>query len=122
MISYYEARASAHAASGHVEKRLSTRISRLRLATFVPGAALIVFALARDIPVVPLIAGIILLIVFGILVVWHARVEERAMWCDALYAVNQSSLARWARAWDRLPPAEPPAPAEDGTANRYADL
>ena len=54
-----------------------------------------------------------LIAVFAVLVVWHARVEERVDWHDALYAVNQFAMARIGRAWDRLaPPGEPPAAIE----------
>ena len=64
-------------------------------------------------PGLVLAAGLTLLAVFGVLVVWHARVDERVDWHDALHAVNQFALARIGRAWDLLPPAgEPPAAIE----------
>ncbi|MGH9374224.1 MAG: MutS family DNA mismatch repair protein, partial [Vicinamibacterales bacterium] len=102
----YEARAAEHAASRDAETHLSTRVARLRLATFLPGAVCLIWALARHVPVVPLVAGILLLLAFGVLVVWHARVDERGVWFDALRIVNLHALARIGRAWDRLPPAE----------------
>ena len=42
------------------------------------------------------------------LVVRHARVEARIAWLDALRLVNERGVARIDRAWDRLPPADPP--------------
>ena len=108
MSEHYEARATAHAARRDERRRLSVVIARLRLATFIPGAAILVWAIADGgpWPLVVLASG--LLALFAGLVVWHARVDERADWYDALHVVNLHALARIARAWDRLPPAEPP--------------
>ena len=50
-----------------------------------------------------------LLFAFAVLVVRHARIEERVAWFDALRLVNQRALARVGRDWDGLPPATPPA-------------
>ncbi len=111
MSTNYDARAAAHLASRDAETRLSVVISRLRLATFIPGTVCLVWALARDVAVVPLVAGIVLLLVFAVLVGWHARVDERAAWYDALRIVNLHALARIGRAWDHLPAAEAPLPA-----------
>jgi MutS domain V len=108
MIARYEQRAAAHAARRDEEMRLSARISRLRLASFLPGAALVVWSAAHDFAALPLIAGGVLLFVFAVLMVWHARVDERVAWFDALHVVNRHALARIGRAWDVLPPAEPP--------------
>ena len=115
MIAHYEERSAAHAGRAAVERRLSKRIARWRLATFIPGAVCLTYTLfARGFfPAAVFAAGMTLIAVFAVLVVWHARVEERADWHDALYAVNQFALARIGRAWDRLaPPGEPPAAIE----------
>ena len=111
MIAYYEERSATHAASAEAERRISKRIARLRLATFIPGAACLVYsayARAAPFPRVVLVAGLVLLFVFAVLVVWHARVDDRVEWHAALEAVNRFALARIGRAWDRLPPAEEP--------------
>jgi hypothetical protein len=108
MIPHYEARAATHAARRDAERRVSTRIARLRLATFIPGAASLVWAFAGEVDLTLTAIGTGLLLAFAVLVVWHARVDERVSWHDALFTVNQQSLARIARAWDRLPPADPP--------------
>lgn len=108
MIARYEARAAAHAASRERERRLSARIARFRLATFLPGAACVLWAVTRGGSPFVLAAGAALLMAFAVLVFWHARVDERVAWFDALHAVNVVALARIGRAWDLLPPAEPP--------------
>jgi hypothetical protein len=115
VIAHYEERSAAHAGRAAVERRLSKRIARWRLATFIPGAACLTYTLfARGFfPAAVFAAGMTLLAAFAVLVVWHARVEERVDWHDALYAVNQFAMARIGRAWDRLaPPGAPPATIE----------
>jgi hypothetical protein len=119
VIDRYQARAAEHAEKRDAEQQLSRLISRLRLATFIPGAVALVWALGRGMPTVPLAIGVALLAVFAALVVWHARVDERAEWFEALYTVNMQALARIGRAWDRLPPAEPP-PNVDVEHHPYA--
>jgi len=86
----------------------SRLLSRLRLLTFLPALALCILALSHG-PFGPLIAGsAVLLLLFAALVVLHARVEDRIAWLDALRVVNERGIARIDRAWDRLPPADPP--------------
>jgi hypothetical protein len=119
VIARYEARAAGHTAARDAETRRSTLVSHLRLATFVPGAALVVSALTRGGPVVPLAAGLVLLVVFAVLIVWHARIDERAARFEALRVVNLQALARIGRAWDALPVALPPEP-EDLEHHPYA--
>jgi len=106
----YEQQVAEHSARRDLEIARSIRISRLRLATVVPAVALFVFAGARTFSPAALIAGLVLLLIFLVLVVWHARVEQRVAWHDALRTVNLHALARVARAWDRLPPADDPPP------------
>jgi hypothetical protein len=110
VIAYYEQQVAAHTVRRDAEAAVSVRISRLRLATVVPAIALLVLAGARTFSPAALTAGLVLLLVFLVLVVWHARVEQRVAWHDALRTVNLHALARIARAWDRLPPAEDPPP------------
>jgi hypothetical protein len=108
MIAHYQERAAGAARKRDEETRLSVLISRLRLAAFLPGAAALVWGLARGGPSWLLLTGIVLMAVFAGLVVWHARVEGRIAWYDALLIVNVHAIARIERAWDRLPAAEPP--------------
>jgi hypothetical protein len=115
VIAHYGQRAAAHAERAAGERRISKRIARWRLATFIPGAACLTYTLfARGFfPAAVFITGLTLMAVFAVLVVWHARVEERVDWYDALHAVNQFAMARIGRVWDRLPPTgEPPAGIE----------
>jgi hypothetical protein len=115
----YAERARAHAARRDEEARLSRRISRLRLATFIPGAALLGWFLARGGFAWLAIAGVAFLAAFAALVVWHARVDERVEWFDALRLVHERARARIARDWNALPPAEAP-PSEDLVHHPYA--
>jgi hypothetical protein len=113
VIGRYEQQVAAHTARRDAEAAISTRISRLRLAAVIPGVALLAVAGARTFSSAALIAALVLLVIFVLLVVWHARVEQRLAWHDALRTVNVHALARIGRAWDRLPPAEaPPAGIE----------
>ncbi len=99
--------------------RRSLLLSRLRLLTFLPALALFILALSRG-PLVPLLlAAGALFVLFGILVVLDARVDERLRWLDALLLVNQRAIARIDRAWDEMPPAEPP-PGVDVDGHPYA--
>ena len=112
MNARYEARAAAARSGRDEAARRSAWIARLRLATFIPGAGGVLWAITHGGAALPLALGLALLLSFGALVVLHARVEERIAWCEALYLVNMQALARIARAWDGLPPAD--APDEDG--------
>jgi hypothetical protein len=108
MIARYEQRAADFAARRDAQLLISKRIARVRLATFLPGAALVIWSLAESAATMPLAAGLTLLAAFGALVVWHARVDDRAAWYESLHGVNQHAIARIGRAWDLLPAAEPP--------------
>jgi hypothetical protein len=104
----YEEAIRRYAAERLPELRRSTLISRLRLLTFLPGAAAFIWGLSRG-PVAPFLAVAAgLLALFSALVMWHARVEERLAWLDALALVNERAAARTRRAWTRLPPADAP--------------
>ena len=115
----YAARAAEHGARRDAELRTSVRLSRLRLATFLPAAGCLTWALARGPTPSPLIAGGLLFVLFGVLVVWHSRIDERAAWFDALRVANDRAQARIERRWDDLPVADPP-PAIDLTHHPYA--
>jgi hypothetical protein len=104
----YDERAATHAAARDVENRRSILISRLRLATFLPGAACLLWLISRaSVPIAALAA--VCMVAFAVLVVWHARVDERVAWFEALRLVNVWASARVARDWTRLPAVDPPA-------------
>ncbi len=105
----YHARADAHTAARDVEERRSARISRARLGVFLAAAASLVWTLARGADPLRLSIAAGLFVVFAVLVVWHARVEDRVAWHDALRIVCLRAAARVERRWDDLPPADAPA-------------
>ena len=105
--SNYAARAEQHAAARDEQKRRSSVFSRWRLVTFLPALAILIMALRTPQPAT-FAASAALFAVFGVLVVRHARVEERAAWFEALRAVNARGIARIGRQWDALPPGPEP--------------
>jgi len=104
----YAQKARRHSADRDVEARRSAIIARLRLATFLPGAAVLGWAFARGVTPERLILAAVLLAIFGVLVAWHAVVENRVAWHDALRVVCERGAAREARDWAALPPGDPP--------------
>ena len=118
----YAARAAAHAAERDREQARSRVIARLRLAAFLPAAALLIWFLSGGAPIAALAASLALFLAFGILVVRHARVEERAAWFDALHTVNARGLARVERRWDALPPGHAPDGVDTATHPYALDL
>ena len=105
--SRYAGRAAVHADRRDAERRTSTTLSRWRLITFLPAVALLIWgASGAGLPAFAT-AGVLLL-VFGTLVVWHARVDERAAWFEALRVVNERAVARLERRWEALPAADTP--------------
>ena len=108
MSASYEARSREHAARRDVELRLSVRIARGRLAVFLAAISLLIWTLATTADPLRLGAAGGLFILFGVLVFWHARVEDRAAWHDALRVSCEHARARIERRWDDLPPGDPP--------------
>lgn len=115
----YEIRAQAHTADRDVERQRSVRISRIRLAVFLVAIALLVWTLATNADPLRLTAAGILFAVFGALVVWHARVEDRVAWHEALRVACEHARARVERRWDDLPPGDAP-PSLDVVHHPYA--
>jgi hypothetical protein len=103
----YERRVEVHAAARAHAERVSRSYSRWRLATFLPALGLLIWGLGGG-GVSVSSAGAALMLAFGVLVVRHARVEERSARCEALRQVNLRAIARLERNWDALPPADPP--------------
>jgi hypothetical protein len=115
----YADNAARHASDGEKEAQLSKVIARLRLTTFLIAAAILLWALSSGVTGLPIWAAILLFVAFGFLVVWHARVDERAAWHGALRLVNLRGLSRRARDWQALPEAEAP-PGLDLADHPYA--
>ena len=109
MTAPYEARATEHALRRDAELRQSVHISRARLVVFLSAMGCLIWTLARGADPVGLGVAAVLFLAFGGLVFWHARVEERAAWHDALRTVSLRGSARTERRWDDLPAADAPA-------------
>ena len=97
----------------------SHRVSTLRLVTSLPAAAIVIWMLSRGFSVTPTVVAAVLLVAFLVLVAWHARIEERIEWLDALQLANVRGRARLQRDWSQLPESAPPA-GIDLTHHPYA--
>ena len=115
----YSENAARHASDGAREALRSTRISRLRLTTFLAASAVLVWTLSRGATPIPLATAAALFAVFGGLVAWHARVDARVAWHLALKKVNLRARSRRARDWHALPDADVPG-GLDLTDHPYA--
>jgi len=104
----YAAAARRYAAARTPDAQRSLVIARLRLATAIPGAACVVWMMAGGPPLPLTVAAVLLFSAFTALVVWHARVEDRLAWVDALRLVNERGHARCERQWAHLPPGDAP--------------
>lgn len=118
----YQARAAGHAARRDVELKRSLQISRARLTVFFVGSGSLVWTIVHRGGSGWIALSALLAVVFGVLVAWHARVEERAAWHHALQTVSLRSAARVERRWDDLPPAEAPASIDLGHHPYAIDL
>ena len=91
----------------------------MRLATFLAAATCLIWTLSAGATPLFLSLAVALFVLFGVLVAWHARVENRTAWHDALRLTNVRALARVERRWDDLPPADAP-PSIDLAHHPYA--
>jgi MutS domain V len=96
-------------------------LSRLRLAAFLGGVALLWWGIAHHQPVVTA-AGALCLIAFGVLVVVHARVLDEVARAGAAVALNAEGVARLARDWSALPEVQSPADLDWQTHPYARDL
>ncbi len=115
----YQTRARGHVMRRDEDLQRSRRISRLRLAVFLVAISLLIWTLTSGADPLRLAVAAGLFAAFGALVVWHARVEERAAWHDALRLACEYAQARVDRHWDGLPSGEAPA-AVDLANHPYA--
>jgi len=104
----YDDRARQHAVRRDAEVRRSVHISRGRLVTFLAAVGCLIWTLARGADPVRVTIALALFVVFGALVFWHARVDGRAAWHQALRTVSLRASARIQRRWDDLPSADAP--------------
>jgi hypothetical protein len=89
--------------------RRGTVVSRLRLVSFLGGAALVGWGMgaAAD-RAWAIAAGVAALVLFAILVVRHARIIDAVDRADAALDLNRQGLARLARDWNGLPEVTAP--------------
>jgi hypothetical protein len=119
MTARYAAQAERHEALRDAELRRSRLVARWRLATFLPAMGLILWAFTRDPHPLAVPVALFLFLLFGILVVRHARIEERAAWHEALVTVHRRALARIERRWEGLPGGDAPS-GVDVSSHPYA--
>ncbi len=115
----YVAREKAHAVRRDAERGRSAVLARLRLGTFLAGVACLTWWVGFGGGSLACAIALGFLLIFGILVVVHARVEARAAWFESLRVVNARGTARLDRKWEALPDAPPPA-GVDVDAHPYA--
>jgi hypothetical protein len=108
----YEARAREHAVRRDLALRRSVAISRVRLVVFLAALGILLWTLASGPQVRAVSAALALFAAFGVIVVWHARVENDAAWHEALRLSCEYAQARVERRWDTLPPGDPPPGVE----------
>ena len=87
------------------KERISTRLSRLRLLTFLGGAAFL-WAGFHYGPFTLVEIGGVSLLAFGALVFIHARSLEQVARASAAQSLNTIGLARIERDWHALPPVD----------------
>jgi hypothetical protein len=116
----YAARAKRHSVARDAERAVSLALSRWRLVTFLPALALLIWWIDRPRPLL-FVGAATLFFVFGVLVVRHARVDERAAWYEALRVVNARAIARVGRDWDGLPSGVPPTGPASHIPHAYAE-
>jgi hypothetical protein len=100
---WYSARVSHWAAVHDLEERRATRLSRLRLATFFAGAALVWAGLDSGIALLTVL-GIVSFAAFGVLVALHGRKLLEVARAAAAQSLNAIGRARLDRDWRTLPP------------------
>ncbi|PYR77778.1 MAG: hypothetical protein DMF86_08180 [Acidobacteria bacterium] len=112
---WYERRVRECAGRRDAAAGRSARFSRFRLATFLSGVALLIWAARAG--SLPGAAGAgALLLTFAALVVRHARVEDERARHEAARVINVRALARLAREWAALPDV---APTQDAHLDRH---
>jgi predicted ATPase len=119
---WYEARIAHWTVQRDAFSRSSTFVSRLRLATFLAGVALIWWGSASatgNARVAAIALGAAALVAYAAFVIRHARILNELERAETALKLNAHGVSRLARDWNALP--EVPAPAElDMDAHPYA--
>ena len=109
---WYRSRIDRWTAARDRDLRTATTLSRLRLAAFLGGAAVVWWSLASlrgSAQNYGLLAALAAFAGFGMLVVRHARVLDAIAHADAALELARQGLARLARDWNALPDIPPRA-------------
>ena len=109
---WYRSRIDRWTAARDRDLRTATTLSRLRLAAFLGGAAVVWWSLASlrgSAQTSGVLTGLAALVGFGMLVVWHARVLDAIAHSDAALELARQGLTRLARDWNALPDIPPRA-------------
>jgi hypothetical protein len=104
----YGQNAERHARARDDKAMVSVRISRARLVAFLGGTACVIWTFSHQVTPLPLVISAACFVVFGFLVAWHARVEERVAWHDAHVVTSMRAIARCRRDWNNLPAGDAP--------------
>ena len=119
---WYRTRIVTWTARRDRDLRTATTLSRWRLASFLGGVALVWWSLESLVDparAAGVLAGLAALILFGVLVVRHARVLDEVERSEAALRLSGQGLARLARDWKDLPEVPPPGRL-DFDAHPYA--
>src|SRR5688572_27576582 len=117
---WYRARTAHWSSIRDIANRRGTLVSRLRLASFLGGAALMWWGLAAVADRLAAVTiGVAAFAGFGILVFRHARIIEEVERAEAAIALSLQGLARLARDWKALPEVAAP-PDLDAETHPYA--
>ncbi len=85
--------------------KLNSRVSVLRLITFVVGGGLVYLAARSGIPwVLGIVLALVVLIFMG-LVVWHRRIDKMQSHFSSFADIRWNHLARMMLNWDDIPPS-----------------
>ena len=107
---WYRSRLVQWTAVRDAANRRGTMVSRLRLVSFLGGAALVWWGLrTADLRTPLLIAAAAAFVAFAILVVRHARIIDEVERADSAIVLNTHGVARIRRDWSALPEIPPPS-------------
>ena len=116
---WYRARTTQWSAVRDAANRRGTLVSRLRVTSFLSGAALSWWGILDAAERLPAIAiGTAALLAFAVLVVRHARIIDEVERAEAGLALSAQGLARLVRDWNALP--EVAGPCLDPDTHPYA--
>jgi hypothetical protein len=118
---WYRARIAHWTARRDADSARGITLSRLRLASFLAGAALLWWGLSND-HTAAIIAAIVSFAAFGFLVVVHARVLDEIARANAAAVLGAHGIARLARDWSALPEVQRPADLDLHTHPYARDL